>query len=124
MSQAPFLAELRLLGAPAVHPFSAINAIAATVSPAEAARLAASPLVTAVAPDRLIRLRPARMPSEALDGPGALPTIRARADKGALSAASDPAPACAAGRTPSLEPEALQLTNTAALDTATPRRSG
>ena len=49
--QAQILAELRTLRAPRVHGFAVLNAVAATVSQDEAARLATNPAVAAVVPD-------------------------------------------------------------------------
>jgi hypothetical protein len=82
-----------------------VNAVAATISVAEAARLAANPAVQAVVPDRVVQRPVART-----DAPAAGPATGATA--AAPSAAqlqqvcpSDPS-------VPLLEPEALQLTNT------------
>ncbi len=49
--QRSILSELHLLKAPKAHGYSLINAVSATVSAAEASRLAANPLVGAVIPD-------------------------------------------------------------------------
>ncbi len=54
--QAPVLRELRTLKAPNIHSVSLINAVTATVSTAEEARLAASPAVSAVIPDATTHL--------------------------------------------------------------------
>src|SRR5438067_9320770 len=54
-TQSPILGELAQLHAPGVHAYRLINAVAATVSTAEAQRLQANALVQAVVPDRLIR---------------------------------------------------------------------
>ena len=55
--QQPILSELSTVSAPRVHSYSFVNAISATVSPAEAQRLAANPAVAAVVPDA-VRRRP------------------------------------------------------------------
>ncbi|HEY2505074.1 MAG TPA: S8 family serine peptidase [Streptosporangiaceae bacterium] len=57
-AQAPVLAELTRLHAAHVQGFHIINAIAATISPAETQRLRANPAVRAVVPDSLQRLAP------------------------------------------------------------------
>jgi hypothetical protein len=57
-SQAPALAELARLHATHVQSFHIINAIAATISPAEIQRLRANPAILAVVPDALRRLDP------------------------------------------------------------------
>ena len=89
-----------------IRSFSMINAFAARVSSAEAAQLASSPEVQAVVPDAVIRLpHRTRAVSEALKS--AAPSISA--------AAADP------NLCNTLEPEALQLTNTAFANVSTPQ---
>lgn len=56
--QAPVLAELTALHAKNVQAFQIINGIAATISPAEARRLAADPAVLAVEPDTAQHVAP------------------------------------------------------------------
>ena len=110
-SQGPLLRELATVRATGVLPYRLVNAVAATVSPAEAARLAADPAVQAVVPDRIIRLaRPqAAAASSARPAAGLLPPPGP-----ARLQPNDITPACTRSKTPSLEPEALQLTSTAA----------
>ena len=105
--QAPILHELTQVGATRVRAYHLINAIAATVSAAEAARLQANPLVLAVVPDVVIRL-----PAHG----------REQAAPAASAAGSDASAAsfCSATR-PQLNPEALQVTNTAFDDPAIPQ---
>ena len=104
--QAPILAELARLHAAHVQGFHIINAIAATISPAEAQRLRANPAVRAVVPDTLRRLapvsaRPAVLPT-ALPGHGH-----------ARVAAAGPAQRICPGNPahPLVEPEARTLMN-------------
>jgi len=104
------LDELAQVQAPRVRAYTLINAVAATVSSAEEARLKNPryyPQVRAVVPDRVINApRPAAgAASEAAVAPSA-PT----------GGPAIPSPSCTNGV--SLEPEALQLTNTAFTDTA------
>lgn len=101
-AQVPVLSELQRVGATKIRSFSLINAIATTVSKAEVTRLAAHPLVQAVVPDLPIRTNTHGVPS--------LPM--------GITATVAPMPAAAASASGSglcntLEPEALQLTNTA-----------
>ena len=103
-AQAPILTELKRAGASKVHSFELINAVATTVSKAEAAHLAAHPLVQAVVPDRVLHMQP-HSPS-AIGGGG----------HSASSAAINVAGLCN-----TLEPEALQLTNAAFPNPATPQ---
>lgn len=98
--QAPILAELGQVSASHVQAYHLINAISATVSQPEAARLRSVPQVEAVVPDDAIRLgaqAPAQRPV------GRSPTV---------------APCSGAV---SLEPEALGLTNTAFGDVRVPQ---
>lgn len=115
--QASLLDELTRLHAKGVHAYRIIDAVAATVSPAEAVRLAADPAVVEVVPDRAIPLSP-----RGLTAPSSGATAHAAAHTAAaLPPLVPPAslqpkelhPACTQGSTPSLEPEALQLTHTA-----------
>ncbi|HEY1313938.1 MAG TPA: S8 family serine peptidase, partial [Steroidobacteraceae bacterium] len=107
LSRAPLLAELERAQARKVHAFNMINAVAATVTSAEATQLAAHPLVQAVVPDAVIRLlRPKRN--------------AARAAAGATTGAG-PGTAGSGALCNTLEPEALQLTHTAFLDPTIPQ---
>ncbi len=80
-SQRGVIAELTAAHARAVKPISLVNAVAATVSPAVASRLAANPAVAEVVPDERIAYgspAPAPGPSSAARAvkplPGACPT--------------------------------------------------
>jgi subtilase family protein/peptidase inhibitor I9 len=105
-SHAPIVAQLQAARPRTVHSFETINGFGATLSPAEVTALQAKPEVLAVVPDRVIQL-PIHRGKDAIRPQGA--------------AAATPAE----GSTPvlcnTLEPEALQLTNTAFLDPATPQ---
>ena len=91
-AQAPVMAELSQVHATHVTGFHIVNAIAATISAAEASRLAANPAISAVVPDAM-----QRFPSE-VSAPG--PALPATAGQSTRSAASHPledrAPATAA----------------------------
>jgi hypothetical protein len=95
-TQGPILAQLSQVGAPVRHVFHLFNAVAATVSPAEAALLATLPQVRAVVPDSPIH--PPQSTRDSSDGAGAPPT-----------AFAPNSAACTAQ--PTTEPEALQVTN-------------
>jgi hypothetical protein len=105
-AQAPVLAELATLHAPHVQGFHIVNAIAATISPAEAQRLRANPAVQAVVPDAVQHLAPLG------SGPG--PRAPGRAGRGHGSvAAGDPAQQICPGNPakPLIEPESRTLMN-------------
>ena len=108
-AQAPIVAELRQVQAPDVRPFKLINAVAAIVSPAEEAHLAANPLVQAVVPDATIRAP--RHPSDESDASAA----------GSVGIGAAAAPNAAGASCNTLEPQALQLTNAAFADSDTPQ---
>ncbi len=93
--QAAILSELAQLHAPRVRAYHLVNVIAATVSPAEAQRLAANPAVKAVVPDAVIRLP------------------RHTHEVATAAKAVQPTAALTCTIHPLLEPEALQLTQTA-----------
>jgi Peptidase inhibitor I9 len=57
--QAPVTNQLNASGAHGVHSYTVLNAVAATVSPSEAAQLKSNPAVAKVVPDQIIRLAPA-----------------------------------------------------------------
>lgn len=87
-----------------VHSFGTINAFATNLSASEAAQLAQNPSVQAVVPDRVLRL-PHRK--------------EIAASAGASSTSGSASALCG-----TLEPEALQLTNTAFLNPSTPQAQG
>lgn len=102
--QRALVAAAKKAGATGIRQLHVANAFAAKLSGAEAAKLAADPSVAAVYPDRLVA------------APKGLAKETAPAPSTPASAAACPTTA----GTPSLEPEALQLTHTAFADPATP----
>ena len=107
-AQGPIVSHLQAANASRIHGFALINAVAATVSPAEEAALAADPLVQVVVPDAVIKL-PRR--SEA-----ASPLSNGASGGGGGGGRSNPEALCN-----TLEPEALQLMNVAFLDPSKPQ---
>jgi hypothetical protein len=104
--QAPVISRARSAGMRDVRGFTSVNAIAATATTAQISALTADPTVAAVYPDLPITKAPA--------GP-AKPAAGAAASAAAAPICpSDPAK-------PLLEPEALQTTNTAFTNPATPQ---
>jgi Subtilase family/Peptidase inhibitor I9 len=111
-AQAPILSHLQASKAARIRSFAMINAVAATVSPAEADALAAHPLVQAVVPDRILKLT----------RPDDTRTPQANSVAGSAAAASSVTPTGpSSGPCNTLEPEALQLTHTAYLDPTVPQ---
>jgi hypothetical protein len=102
-AQAPLVSELGQVRAQHVKTYTLANAVAATVSKGEAARLAANPNVAAVLPDTLVK--------GALPAPSQLPPTTNTASPSNVPGAC-PAP----GAKPLLEPEALSVTHTASDD--------
>jgi hypothetical protein len=105
--QAPVLSELGRVNARRVKSYRMVNALAATVSDDEIARLRVNPAVANVIPDTIIHR------SKASAG------IAAASAAGNSSTSLTPyviPGACLANGKVSLEPEALQTTNTSSLD--------
>jgi Subtilase family len=102
-AQHPILDELQRAGAHKTHSFTTINAVATSVTKAELDVLSAHPLVYAVVPNRQIKMK------SRSDTAGA-GSVRSTAT----------APAASSALCGTLEPQALQLTNTAFLNAATP----
>src|ERR1700722_6008892 len=101
-AQTEVLGMLQRSGTHTVHSFSTINAFATKVTASEATALANHPDVQAVVPDAVIR------------------SPRLQKDVASNSGAANAAPTDN-GLCNTLEPEALQLTHTAYLDTSTPQ---
>jgi hypothetical protein len=107
-SQSSVVSQLQRLGARKVTSFSTINAFSTKVSASESALLSANPAVQAVVPDRILSSLRHSQSKTAETG--------ASATLGVKAATSSTATAGLCG---TLEPEALQLTNTAFLDSTT-----
>ncbi|HEY2641894.1 MAG TPA: S8 family serine peptidase, partial [Streptosporangiaceae bacterium] len=109
-SQSGLVRELSQVHARHVVGYRLVNAVAATVSPGEAARLRKNPAVARVIPDATFQ---------------GLSASAAQANAAAAASTIKPLPgACLAGGKAQLEPEALQVTNTQSLVTgATTARS-
>ena len=101
--------KARSHGAQNVHGFDTVNAFAATVTPAQQSAIAADPTVAAIYPDLPITKAPG---PDRERHPGG--TTKPTPAVNSAVCPTDPAK-------PFLEPEALQLTNTAFLDPATPQ---
>jgi Peptidase inhibitor I9 len=103
--QAPVLTQLSRTHARNVHSYTALNAVSATVTPAETAALKADPAVKEVVPDAFVHLAP-----PAASGSGA--------GSGSAGGTAPVPGACAPAGKPLLEPEALQTMN---VDSTDPR---
>ncbi len=109
-AQSPLVSRLQRTRPRRVTPFSTINAFATNVSPDEAADLAAQPNVQAVVPDRTLHLTPHGRTDKAATNTTA----------GSGTAGSSTSTDVASNRLcGTLEPEALQLTQTAFPDSTT-----
>ncbi|MFZ1994767.1 MAG: protease inhibitor I9 family protein, partial [Solirubrobacteraceae bacterium] len=105
VAQAPVVRELATVHATHVKSFQLIDAVAATVSKAERARLAKDPAVAQVIPDATIRLAaPAGLPSSAASS-------RHAHASGAVTPNTIPG-ACGPNGQVQLDPEGLASTNT------------
>jgi Subtilase family len=103
-AQGPIVSHLQASGASRIHQFQLINAVSATVSPAEREALAAHPLVQAVVPEVTITLRKQ------------VKTETSKTDNG--SGGGKPGSQALCG---TLEPEALQLMHVADLNPNVPQ---
>ena len=111
-TQTPITNELRLVHARRVHAYSFINAVSATMSKAEVARLKTDPAVQAVVPDTVVQA-PATTPQVAV-----VPSSPQSGTQSSIGASSPtegggtPSQECPAKSSePLLEPEALQSMN-------------
>jgi hypothetical protein len=110
-NQSGLLSELTQVHAVHVRQYTLVNSVAATVSAAEAQRLAANPAVEAVIPDATVR-----MPAPQVQAPVA-PTSPARTTN--LPLHNVPG-ACAPSGSSTLAPEGLSLTGTASASAKQP----
>jgi hypothetical protein len=110
-AQAPLLRELRAVHAAHVKPYSLVNALAATVSKGEEARLKTDPSVSEVIPDVTIH---ASMPgSAATSSATSTPRQHTRTGKASPALPVNQIPgACGANGAVQLAPEGLSLTST------------
>ena len=106
-SHAPLIAQLQAMHPRSIRSFEIINGLATRMSQAEIDKVSARPEVLAVVSDRTLKL-PAR--------PRSSPAIGALSGSKSASTGIDPSTLCN-----TLEPEALQVTNTAFLDPKTPQ---
>ena len=97
--QAPVVHELKQLHASGLKAFHIVNALSATISAAEARRLAGNPAVQAVVPDRQVFLNPQPAGDTSSAGSAATP------------AGAGAQPICPSAGSYILEPEALQVMN-------------
>ena len=105
--RAPVVAQLRQLHVPRLVTYETVNAVATTVSAAEAANLRRNPAVLAVAPDVVVK------------GPSSNANLLPRATRATAHAASRMSPraassskkVCGSANAPLLEPQALHLIN-------------
>jgi len=107
-AQSPVVAHLRASGAAKIRGFSMINAVAATVSDAEAEQLAAHPLVQAVVPDGVLKL-PKRSETGSPGRNASTAGSNGGGGGGSFALCN------------TLEPEALELMNVAFLDPSKPQ---
>jgi len=104
-AQAPFVSAMTSAGARNVRPLTVINALSATVSPAEEASLRADPDVSEIVPDSAIKVQ------TGLTVPASTLTAGARAASSAKAGASSvtlPAGTCAADGGVQLNPQAIE----------------
>jgi Subtilase family len=107
--QASLIGTAKGHGAKNLRGFSAVNVVAATVTPAQEAQLASDPAIATVFPDLPLSIPAARATSGAVKNSVSTPVVSP-----GQTCPADPAH-------PLLEPEALQTTNTAFSNPSTPQ---
>jgi Subtilase family len=105
--RSPIVAQLRQLHAPHLVTYKTVNAVATTVSSAEAANLRSDPAVLAVDPDVVVK---GPSPDTNLL-PGAIRAAVPLRATGSSKAAAAGSATCGTAAAPLLEPEALHLTD-------------
>lgn len=106
--RAPIVAQLRQLNARRIVAYKTVNAVATTVSAAEAANLRSDPAVLAVDPDAIIK-GPSTNANLLPDTSSSIVHAAARAATGSAKAAAGKPAVCGTASAPLLEPEALRL---------------
>ena len=106
---APIVAQLRQLHAPRLVTYRTVNAVATTVSSAEAENLRSNPAVLAVAPDAVVKGPSSN--ADLLAGAAQTRAASRHARSASPKAAVGKSAICGAASAPLLEPQALRLTN-------------
>jgi hypothetical protein len=106
-SQRPLLSELRSLHAPHLTNYSFINAVSATVSAPEEARLKADPAVEAVVPDSKVAISPGADATTGTTASTATPSSTKAVKPATTPAVNTTAGICGTAKNPLLQPEAL-----------------
>ena len=110
-AQAPFVSALNSSGARNVRPLSVINALSATVSPAEEATLRTNPDVSEIVPDSAIKVQSGlTLPTSTLTA-ASRASSSAKTAKTAASSVTLPAGTCAADGGVQLNPQAVEAIN-------------
>lgn len=110
----PVVAQLRQLNVSRVVTYRTVNAVATTVSAAEAANLRRDPAVLAVVPDAVVKGPSADanlLPGAARESASSANALRSRGAIGSAKAAVGGSAVCGSASAPLLEPEALHLIN-------------
>jgi hypothetical protein len=107
--RAPIVAQLRQLNAPRLVTFHTLNAVATTVSAAEAANLRRNPAVLAVDPDAVVK--GPSPDASLLPGVSSTKTLHLRGVTSSTKSAVSGSAVCGTANAPLLEPQALHLIN-------------